>query len=56
MIGNDNITELEVVHSYNDGIKHSLEVDDQGTVDLLTTILKNGRRPCRLGRNLTCTN
>jgi bacterioferritin len=40
MIGNDNITELEVVRSYNDAIKLSLEVDDQGTVDLLTTILK----------------
>jgi len=40
MIGNDNITELELVHSYNDVIKLSLEVNDQGTDDLLTTILK----------------
>ena len=39
MIGNDNITELELVHSYNDVIKLSLEVNDQGTDDLLTTIL-----------------
>ena len=40
MIGNDNITELELIHSYNDVIKLSLEVNDQGTDDLLTTILK----------------
>lgn len=40
MIGNDNITELEVVRSYNDAIKLSLEVNVQGTVDLLTTMLK----------------
>jgi bacterioferritin (cytochrome b1) len=40
MIGNNNITKLELVHSYNDVIKLSLEVNDQGTDDLLTTILK----------------
>src|SRR5450759_1609086 len=40
MISNDNITELDVVHAYNDAIKLAREVDDQGTVDLLTKILK----------------
>jgi len=40
MISNDNDDELEAVHAYNDAIKLALEVDDQGTVDLLTKILK----------------
>ena len=40
MISNNNITELDVVHAYNDAIKLAREVDDQGTVDLLTKILK----------------
>jgi len=40
MISNDDDTELEVVRSYNDAIKLALEVSDQGTVDLLTKILK----------------
>jgi bacterioferritin len=40
MISNDNDDELEAVHAYNDAIKLALEVDDQGTVDLLTRILK----------------
>jgi len=40
MIANDNSDELSAVRSYNDAIKLSREVDDQGTVDLLTKILK----------------
>ena len=40
MISNDDDTELEVVSSYNDVIKLAREVGDQGTVDLLTKILK----------------
>ena len=40
MISNDDDTELEVVSSYNDVIKLAMEVSDQGTVDLLTKILK----------------
>ncbi len=40
MIGNDNNDELDAVHAYNDAIKLAREVDDQGTVDLLTMILK----------------
>lgn len=40
MIGNDNVDELEAVHAYNDAIKLSREVGDQGTADLLTKILK----------------
>ena len=40
MISNDDVSELEVVRSYNDAIKLAMEVGDQGTVDLLTKILK----------------
>jgi bacterioferritin len=40
MINNDYNNELEVVREYNDAIKLAREVDDQGTVDLLTRILK----------------
>jgi len=40
MIDNDYNNELEVVRDYNDAIKLAREVDDQGTVDLLTRILK----------------
>jgi bacterioferritin len=40
MISNDDDTELKVVSEYNDAIKLALEVGDQGTVDLLTKILK----------------
>ena len=40
MISNDDVSELEVVRSYNDAIKLAMEVSDQGTVDLLTKILK----------------
>ena len=40
MISNDNKDELDAVHAYNAAIKLALEVDDQGTVDLLTKILK----------------
>jgi bacterioferritin len=40
MIINDDVSELEVVHSYNDAIKLAMEVSDQGTVDLLSKILK----------------
>ncbi len=40
MIGNDNNDELDAVRAYNEAIKLAREVDDQGTVDLLTMILK----------------
>jgi bacterioferritin len=40
MIRNDNNSELNAVRTYNDTIKIAREVDDQGTVDLLTKILK----------------
>ncbi|NCQ19554.1 MAG: bacterioferritin [Ignavibacteria bacterium CG_4_8_14_3_um_filter_37_9] len=40
MIGNDNNDELDAIRSYNDAIKLARQVDDQGTVDLLTMILK----------------
>jgi bacterioferritin len=40
MIGNDNVDELDAVQAYNNAIKLAREVDDQGTVDLLTKILK----------------
>ena len=40
MIKNDNEDELGAVRSYNNAIKLSREVEDQGTVDLLTKILK----------------
>ena len=40
IISNDDKTELKVVGEYNDAIKLASEVDDQGTVDLLTKILK----------------
>jgi len=40
MISNDNDDEFDAVRAYNDAIKLAREVDDQGTVDLLTRILK----------------
>ena len=40
MISNDNGDELDAIRAYNDAIKLAREVDDQGTVDLLTKILK----------------
>ena len=40
IINNDNGGEIDAVHAYNDAIKLAREVDDQGTVDLLTWILK----------------
>jgi len=40
MISNDNGDELNAIHAYNSAIKLAREVDDQGTVDLLTKILK----------------
>jgi bacterioferritin len=40
MINNDNGDELNAVQSYNDAIKLGREVKDQGTVELLTKILK----------------
>ena len=40
MINNDNAEELMGVQAYNDAIKLSQDVKDQGTVDLLTKILK----------------
>lgn len=39
MIGNDYNDELDAVRNYNDAIKLAREVDDQGSVDLLTRIL-----------------
>ena len=40
IISNDNDVELNVVREYNDAIKLAREVDDQGSLDLLTKILK----------------
>jgi len=40
MISNDDHDELDAVHAYNNAIKLAREADDQGTVDLLTKILK----------------
>jgi bacterioferritin len=40
MISNDNGDELDAVLAYNNAIKLAREVGDQGTVDLLTKILK----------------
>jgi bacterioferritin len=40
MIKNDNGDELDAVQRYNTAIKLGREVDDQGSVDLLTKILK----------------
>ena len=40
MIGNDDKDELHAVHAYNEAIKLAREVDDQGSVELLTKILK----------------
>lgn len=40
MINNDYDDELKVVSDYNEAIKLAHEVDDQGSVELLTKILK----------------
>jgi bacterioferritin len=40
MINNDNGDELNAVKAYNSAIKLGRKVDDQGSVDLLTKILK----------------
>jgi bacterioferritin len=40
MINNGNDDELNAVSAYNDAIKLARDVDDQGTVDLLSMILK----------------
>ena len=40
MINNDNSDELDAVRSYNEAIKLARAADDQGTVDLLSKILK----------------
>lgn len=40
MISNDSSDELDAVHSYNDAITLARALDDQGTVDLLSRILK----------------
>ena len=40
MIKNDNGDELDAVHKYNAAIQLGREVDDQGSVELLTKILK----------------
>ncbi len=39
IISNDNEDEHDAVHSYNEAIKLAHEVQDQGTVDLLTKII-----------------
>ena len=39
IISNDNDAELNVVRDYNDAIKLAREIDDQGSVDLLTRII-----------------
>jgi bacterioferritin len=40
MINNDDKDELEAVHAYNEAINLAREVNDEGSVDLLTKILK----------------
>ena len=40
MIKNDNGDELDAVHKYNAAIQLGREVDDEGSVELLTKILK----------------
>ena len=40
MVANDMEAELAAIRAYNAGIRLAHEVDDQGTVDLLTKILK----------------
>src|SRR5664279_4758805 len=40
MISNDDHSELDAIRAYNNAIKLAWESDDQGTVDLLTKILK----------------
>lgn len=40
MISNDDADELDAVRTYNDAIKLAHEVTDEGSVDLLTKILK----------------
>jgi len=50
MIKNDNGDELDAVRKHNDAIKTGREVNDQGTVDLLTKIPQNGRRPMSTGQ------
>jgi bacterioferritin len=39
MISNDNKDELNAVNAYNEAIKLAREVNDQGSVDLLTKVL-----------------
>jgi bacterioferritin (cytochrome b1) len=40
MISNDKEDELKAINAYNEGITLAREVYDQGSVDLLTRILK----------------
>ena len=40
MIGNDGGAELSAIRAYNAAIRLAHDVDDQGSVDLLTTIVK----------------
>jgi len=40
MISNDHSSELNVVTNYNDAVKLAHEVNDEGSVDLLTKILE----------------
>ena len=40
MVANDQESEAAAIRAYNTGIRLAHEVDDQGTVDLLTKILK----------------
>ena len=40
MISNDDKDELEAINAYNEAVKLAREVSDEGSVDLLTKILK----------------
>jgi bacterioferritin len=40
MVANDQQSEIGAIRAYNAAIRLAHEVDDQGTVDLLTKILK----------------
>ncbi len=59
MISNDNMAELNAVSAYNAGINLAREVDDQGSVDLLTKILKMEEGHvdwAEIQRSTDCTN
>jgi len=44
MINNDKAGEIDAINAYNDAIRFAREVHDQGSVDLLTMILKMEER------------